>query len=61
MMKTALANFKPLTTLYRNEETAVISCSALKPEYRDMLRNNNPDLIIVYLQGDFDSIWAIKT
>ena len=35
----------------------MIACSALKPQYRDILRNNNEDLVIVYLQGSFDTIW----
>ena len=35
----------------------MIACSALKPQYRDILRKNNEDLVIVYLQGSFDTIW----
>ncbi|PNH86331.1 gluconokinase [Vibrio diazotrophicus] len=47
-----------LNSLFLEHESAVIACSALKPEYRDILRNNNQDLAIVYLQGDYDTIWA---
>lgn len=47
-----------LNKLYVDNECAVIACSALKPEYRDILRRNNESLVIVYLKGDFDTIWA---
>ncbi len=46
-----------LNQLFLDNDQAVIACSALKPEYRDILRHNNNDLVIVYLQGDFDTIW----
>lgn len=46
-----------LNRLFTDNESVVIACSALKPEYRDILRKNNEDLTIVYLQGDFDTIW----
>lgn len=47
-----------LNELYRENDSAVIACSALKPAYRDILRHNNSDLLIVYLQGDFETIWS---
>lgn len=49
-----------LTTLAEQitqQEKVVLACSALKPAYRQQLKNKNPDLIFVYLQGDFDTIW----
>lgn len=46
-----------LNQVYTQNESAVIACSALKPAYRDILRRNNQELVIVYLQGDFDTIW----
>ena len=46
-----------LNRVYVENEAAVIACSALKPSYRDILRNNNRELVIVYLQGSFDTIW----
>ncbi|OEF27285.1 gluconokinase [Vibrio rumoiensis] len=46
-----------LNQLFLDNDQAVIACSALKPEYRDILRSNNHEMIIVYLQGDFDTIW----
>lgn len=36
----------------------VIACSALKPEYREILSNQVVRPVFVYLQGDFDTIWA---
>ncbi|WP_038177534.1 MULTISPECIES: gluconokinase [Vibrio] len=47
-----------LNRIYTDNDAAVIACSALKPEYRQVLRHNNPELVIVYLKGDFDTIWA---
>ncbi|MGR5556672.1 gluconokinase [Vibrio fortis] len=46
-----------LNKVYVENEAAVIACSALKPAYRDILRNNNQEFVIVYLQGSFDTIW----
>lgn len=37
-----------LNRLYVENEAAVIACSALKPEYRDILRLENQDLVIVF-------------
>lgn len=39
----------------RNEEL-VLSCSALKRRYRDLLRGGDPELIFIHLQGDRDLI-----
>lgn len=49
---------KTLNKLFIDSDSAVIACSALKPQYRDILRTNNEELIIVYLQGDYDTIWS---
>jgi carbohydrate kinase (thermoresistant glucokinase family) len=39
--------------------TCVVTCSALKRVYRDIVTNNqNPDVRLVYLKGDFDLIDA---
>ncbi len=46
-----------LNQLFIDNESAVIACSALKPEYRDILRTNNEDLTFIYLQGEFETIW----
>lgn len=47
-----------LNKLFTDNQSAVVACSALKPEYRDILRHNNSSLVIVYLKGDFDTIWS---
>lgn len=49
---------KTLNRIYTDNESAVIACSALKPEYREVLRHNNSELVIVYLKGDFETIWS---
>ncbi|UXI03155.1 gluconokinase [Photobacterium sp. TY1-4] len=49
---------KTLNQLFVERDTAVVACSALKAHYRDILRENNPELVIVYLQGAFDTIWS---
>ncbi|KKD01822.1 MULTISPECIES: gluconokinase [Photobacterium] len=46
-----------LNQLLRETPNAVLACSALKPEYRRQLRAGIDGLEIVYLQGDFDTIW----
>jgi gluconokinase len=38
-------------------EAAVFACSALKKRYRDHLRGGNKEVLFVYLQGDFETIW----
>lgn len=47
-----------LNRIYIESNAAVIACSALKPAYRDILRRENDDLVIVYLKGDFETIWS---
>ena len=40
----------------RREPGHVLACSALKGSYREILRQNDPDVKFVYLQGSFDLI-----
>jgi gluconokinase len=40
------------------QRSLVVSCSALKRSYRDLLRTGAPGLRFVYLQGDFDLLGA---
>ena len=40
----------------RGEPGHVLACSALKGSYREILRQNDPDVKFVYLQGSFDLI-----
>lgn len=46
-----------LNGILTQHESAVVACSGLKPEYRAILRKGVKDLAIVYLKGDFDTIW----
>ena len=39
-----------------NEHVCVIACSALKKKYRDMLREDNPNICFVFLSGDYKLI-----
>ncbi len=40
-----------LATAYKQGRPLVVSCSALKRAYRDLLRSGAPDLALVHLQG----------
>ncbi|OWY40715.1 gluconokinase [Xenophilus sp. AP218F] len=42
--------------MQRTSEVSLIVCSALKKSYRDVLREGNPGLSFIYLQGDYDVI-----
>lgn len=46
------------TLIGREASGLVLACSALKRAYRERLRADNPALNIVYLRGDFDTIWS---
>jgi len=37
-------------------EPIVVTCSALKRRYRDILMASRPDVALVYLKGDYDTI-----
>lgn len=39
--------------MQRTNKVSLIVCSALKKKYRDMLRENNPNLSFIYLRGNF--------
>ncbi len=47
-----------LNTLIQEQDNLVLACSALKPEYRDILKRGCDELIFCYLKGDFDTIWS---
>ncbi len=47
-----------LNQLLQEKESLVVACSALKPEYRNKLREGKIDLHFIYLKGDFDTIWS---
>ncbi len=40
-----------------SQKSLVMSCSALKKSYRDILRSGNPNICFVYLQGTFDVLY----
>lgn len=46
-----------LSVLLASKQEGVLACSALTSDYRRVLKHNNPTLLFVYLQGDFDTIW----
>ncbi len=47
-----------LSQLIHDNQNAIVACSALKPSYREILASNNPELVFVYLKGDFELIWS---
>lgn len=46
-----------LNQLLKDNQSAVIACSGLKPEYRNILRNGVDQFAMVYLKGDIETIW----
>jgi gluconokinase len=54
-----LASLHGLISGCLNEnKNGVLACSALKESYRQILIAGNHDLLIVYLKGDYELIWA---
>lgn len=52
-----LANLHDLIAQHiRDGKPILLACSALKKEYRDRLRRDNPEVIFVYLKGDYELI-----
>lgn len=47
-----------LNGILKKHNSAVVACSGLKPEYRELLRSGVEELAIIYLKGDFDTIWS---
>lgn len=48
-----------LAALIRREAGGlVLACSALKRCYRERLLDHNPGVRLIYLKGDFETIWA---
>jgi carbohydrate kinase (thermoresistant glucokinase family) len=44
--------------LLKDGQSAVLSCSALKRNYRDIIIGTRPHVVLVYLKGSFDLIRA---
>ena len=42
--------------MQRTNKVSLIVCSSLKKDYRDQLRDGNPNLSFIYLKGDFEVI-----
>ena len=42
----------------RNDKSLLLACSALKDQYRQILKGGNPDVSFVYLKGNFELINA---
>jgi gluconokinase len=56
--KTWLASLHDLIVQYLCEgNSIVLACSALKQAYREQLRDNNPELIFVYLKGSYELVF----
>lgn len=45
-----------ITSVLDIEEEGVLACSALKSKYRQILSNDNPKVVFIYLQGDYDCL-----
>lgn len=46
-----------IVTCLSEGQTAVLACSALKEKYRQILKQGNADVKIIYLKGSFDLFW----
>jgi gluconokinase len=46
-----------LADCWRDGQSAVLACSALKRRYRDILRSGIDQVQFVYLRGSFEMIW----
>lgn len=49
---------RSLAQLIKTRAPLVLACSALRQRYRDELRQADPALMFVHLDGDIDTIWA---
>lgn len=45
-------------SLSHKNEVGIIVCSSLKRRYRDRLRQDNPEMVFLYMKGTFDVIMA---
>jgi len=52
-----LAMGDAIKTCLAQHQKAVFACSALKAAYRNILHLSEPDVKLVYLQGDFDLLY----
>jgi gluconokinase len=47
-----------ISTCLKENKHGVLACSALKESYRQKLLAGNQGVLLVYLKGDYDLIWA---
>ncbi|AJQ97757.1 gluconokinase [Gynuella sunshinyii] len=47
-----------LADLLQRRQGIVLACSALKAAYRQRLKRDNPEVVFIYLQGEFETILA---
>ena len=47
-----------IDTTISDKKSAVLACSALKSSYREILQSDRPEIILIYLQGDYEQILA---
>ena len=47
-----------ISTSVKDNQPAVLACSALKKSYRQKLLKGNEDVLVVYLKGSYDLIWS---
>ncbi|MEY8711179.1 gluconate kinase [Mangrovibacter phragmitis] len=45
-------------SLYKKNEVGIIVCSSLKRIYRDKLREGSPNIIFLWLKGDYETIYS---
>lgn len=38
------------------DKSAILACSALKSSYREILKSDRPEVVLIYLQGDYEQI-----
>ncbi|MEM6613893.1 MAG: gluconokinase [Cyanobacteria bacterium P01_C01_bin.72] len=47
---------KLISSTLDTDQSGILACSALKSEYRQILQQENEQVVFVYLQGDYDCI-----
>ena len=45
-----------ITNTLNNKQHGILACSALKSSYRQILCNNHPQVVFIYLRGSYDCI-----
>ncbi len=45
-----------ITNALTSNQQGILACSALKSQYRQILRNNHTDVVFIYLRGSYDCV-----